>query len=176
MYYHALIYQQVTKKSHDFLYKNQYHCIIQGLLLDVSDLLPTNLEIHWGLGETPQWIGRWTLQCPDGFRFHGRKSQRSPEKVNLKCQICGTKCQKDLQTLADMMWKDSLFAHFCSRAQGLHCVWLEVSLDCTRKTLLTFSTSTMAEVSARMQVPSGWWKLALVCNSLSSGAFPTVRL
>lgn len=45
--------------------------------LDVSDLLPTNLEIHWGLGETPQWIGRWTLQCPDGFSF-GRKSQRSP--------------------------------------------------------------------------------------------------
>lgn len=92
MCYHALIYQQITKNLM-ILYKNQYHCIIQGLLLDVSDLLPMNLEIHWGLGETPQWIGRWTLQCPDGFRF-GRKSQRSPGKSFWSAKFVGQNVKK----------------------------------------------------------------------------------
>ena len=34
---------------------------------------------HWGLGETPQWIGRWTLQCPNGFRLIAENLKDLPE-------------------------------------------------------------------------------------------------
>lgn len=130
-------------------------------LFDVSDLLPTNLEIYRGLGETPQWIGRWTLQCPC-VSFHGWKSRRCPRKVShFEVPICGAKILKDLYCSKHDVERFSFCLFYLIFVQGL-------------RGCIAFDLKTMAEVSARMQVPSGWWKLALVCNSLSCMAFPSV--
>lgn len=75
MYYHALIYQQIAQNLMN-LYKISIALSSKAFCWMFRIYFLRTLS-HWGLGETPQWIGRWTLQCPDGFRF-GRKSQRSP--------------------------------------------------------------------------------------------------
>ena len=169
MYYHALIYQQITKNLM-ILFKNQYHCIIQGLLLDVSDLLPTNLEIHWGLGETPQWIGRWTLQCPDGFRL-GENLKDLPEVILIMPNLWDNNVKK---TFSRHDVERFSFCSFLFEGSGvaLPLTWSLVWLH--EKDLVDLFNIHNGR-SFRLQVPSGWWKLALVCNSLSSRAFPTIR-